>query len=82
MKPKKREAKRQRRELETKAETIGLCFEFLKNGFLKIVGNFAAGIFDGIFADGCLVREGSVVRLTRHGVMLSDMVFRDLFIVE
>lgn len=31
--------------------------------------------------DGCLVLENGIVRLTEKGIMLSDMIFRDLFVV-
>lgn len=60
----------------------GMCLDDLEKRFGKKRRQYAARIVDRHIADGCLVREGSVVRLTRHGVMLSDMVFRDLFIVE
>lgn len=60
----------------------GMCLDDLEKRFGKKRRQYAARIVDQHIADGCLVREGSVVRLTRHGVMLSDMVFRDLFIVE
>lgn len=33
-------------------------------------------------ADGCLTLDGSTARLTKKGIMLSDMIFRDLFIVD
>lgn len=60
----------------------GMCLDDLEKRFGKKRRQYAARIVDRHIADRCLVREGSVVRLTRHGVMLSDMVFRDLFIVE
>ena len=60
----------------------GMCLDDLEKRFGKKRRQYAAQVVDRHIADGCLVREGSVVRLTRHGVMLSDMVFRDLFIVE
>lgn len=40
---------------------------------------YAEGIARRYVADGSLSLSGSVLRLTRHGVMLSDMIFRDLF---
>lgn len=60
----------------------GMCLDDLEKRFGKKRRQYAAQVVDRHITDGCLVREGSVVRLTRHGVMLSDMVFRDLFIVE
>ncbi len=41
--------------------------------------NYAVGIAQRYVADGSLSLDGSVIRLTRRGIMLSDMIFRDLF---
>ena len=31
--------------------------------------------------NGCVIAEGCTLRLTRKGIMVSDMIFRDLFVV-
>lgn len=60
----------------------GMDMDELERRFGKRHRQYAARVVDRHIADGCLSKDGSVVRLTRDGVMLSDMVFRDLFIVE
>ena len=60
----------------------GVDLDQLEARFGKQCRQYASQVIDRYIADGSLVRENSSVHLTRHGVMLSDMIFRDLFIVE
>lgn len=43
---------------------------------------YAEKVVSGFVCDGLMQRSGAVVGLTDKGVMLSDMIFRDLFFVE
>lgn len=60
----------------------GMDMENLRYRFGRERAAYAERVVDGFVAEGCLERRGQIVRLTRKGVMLSDSIFRDLFIVE
>lgn len=57
----------------------GMDLEELERRFGSERRRYAEGNAQRHIADGGLAVDGAVLRLTRHGVMLSDMIFRDLF---
>lgn len=44
--------------------------------------DYAEKVVSGFIGDGLMQCSGAVVSLTDRGVMLSDMIFRDLFLIE
>ncbi len=57
----------------------GLDLDDLEHRFGIGRRRYAEGIAQRYVGDGSLSLTGATLRLTRHGVMLSDMIFRDLF---
>ena len=60
----------------------GMDVTELARRFGEARAKFAGEVLGRYEKDGCVECDGSRVRLTRKGVMVSDAVFRDLFIVD
>lgn len=60
----------------------GLDLQELAGRFGKRYSDVAVPVIAAYETSGCLCRSMDTVRLTRKGVMLSDAIFRDLFVVD
>lgn len=60
----------------------GVDLQCLKSRFGDRYYKHALPIVDGFFRNGYVTVEEGVVRLTKKGIMMSDMVFRELFVVD